>query len=129
MCIVYFAPPSAWFVLCILIICCRAGFSFRVSYLILVSTDLSVKASDLGVVHFSCSLIFPQKTNKYDPGFCIICFAAVAVFHALETLGCKKVAMLDFDVHHGNGIAALVREDPRVGDKRPGVKSMKNPQD
>lgn len=55
-----------------------------------------------------------HATSGTAMGFCIICFAAVAVFHALETLGCKKVAMLDFDVHHGNGIAALVREDPRI---------------
>ena len=47
-------------------------------------------------------------------GFCLICFAAVAAFHALETLGCGRVAMLDFDVHHGNGVAALVKGEERV---------------
>lgn len=47
-------------------------------------------------------------------GFCVVCFAVVAAVHALETLGCSRVAMLDFDVHHGNGIAALIRQDPRV---------------
>lgn len=47
-------------------------------------------------------------------GFCLVCFAAVAASHALETLGCGRVAMLDFDVHHGNGVAALVKGDERV---------------
>lgn len=47
-------------------------------------------------------------------GFCLVCFAAVAAFHALDALGCGRVAMLDFDVHHGNGVAALVKGDARV---------------
>lgn len=47
-------------------------------------------------------------------GFCLVCFAAVAAFHALETLRCGRVAMLDFDVHHGNGVSALVKHDERV---------------
>lgn len=47
-------------------------------------------------------------------GFCLVCFAAVAAFHAVETLGCGRVAVMDFDVHHGNGVAALVKGDERV---------------
>lgn len=47
-------------------------------------------------------------------GFCVVCFAAVAAYHAVETLGCTRVAMLDFDVHHGNGVAASVKNDERV---------------
>ncbi|CAM9178888.1 unnamed protein product [Choristocarpus tenellus] len=47
-------------------------------------------------------------------GFCIICFAAAAAFHALETLGCQRVAILDWDVHHGNGVASIVKSDPRI---------------
>lgn len=47
-------------------------------------------------------------------GFCLVCFAAVAAFHAVETLGCDRVAIMDFDVHHGNGVAALVRGNDRV---------------
>lgn len=47
----------------------------------------------------------------------MVCFAAVAAFHAVETLQCNRVAMLDFDVHHGNGVAALVKGDERVSDE------------
>eukprot|EP00752_Nemacystus_decipiens_P018681 g16746.t1 len=55
-----------------------------------------------------------HATAGVGMGFCLVCFAAVAAFHALETLGCGRVAMLDFDVHHGNGVAALVKGEERI---------------
>lgn len=36
-------------------------------------------------------------------GFCLFNSAAVAAFHARATHGMERVAVLDFDVHHGNG--------------------------
>jgi len=36
-------------------------------------------------------------------GFCIFNSVAVGAAYALEKLGVKRVAILDFDVHHGNG--------------------------
>ncbi|CAM9448523.1 unnamed protein product, partial [Phaeothamnion confervicola] len=47
-------------------------------------------------------------------GFCIFNFAAAAAFYALEACGAKRVAVLDYDVHHGNGVASLIREEPRI---------------
>ena len=49
-------------------------------------------------------------------GFCLFNFCTVAAVHALDDpeSGVERVAMLDWDVHHGNGVAALVREDPRI---------------
>ncbi|CAN0388880.1 unnamed protein product [Ascophyllum nodosum] len=55
-----------------------------------------------------------HATSVVAMGFCLVCFAAVAAFHALETLGCRRVAILDFDVHHGNGVAAIVKGDDRI---------------
>ncbi|CAM9231975.1 unnamed protein product [Scytosiphon promiscuus] len=55
-----------------------------------------------------------HATAGVGMGFCLVCFAAVAAFHAVESLGCRRVAMLDFDVHHGNGVAALVKGDERI---------------
>jgi acetoin utilization deacetylase AcuC-like enzyme len=40
-------------------------------------------------------------------GFCIIHSAAVAVAHALAAHGLSRVALVDFDVHHGNGSEAM----------------------
>jgi acetoin utilization deacetylase AcuC-like enzyme len=36
-------------------------------------------------------------------GFCLFNNVAIAAFHALELPGIQRVAVMDFDVHHGNG--------------------------
>lgn len=47
-------------------------------------------------------------------GFCLLANAAIAAFYALETQGLQRVAILDWDVHHGNGTQAIVEPDPRI---------------
>lgn len=47
-------------------------------------------------------------------GFCIFNNVAVGAAHALEHHGLERVAILDFDVHHGNGTEAMFHGDPRV---------------
>jgi len=47
-------------------------------------------------------------------GFCFLDNVAVAAAHALERHGLKRVAIVDFDVHHGNGTEDIFRDDPRV---------------
>ena len=47
-------------------------------------------------------------------GFCLFNNVAVGAAHALEQHGLERVAMVDFDVHHGNGTEDIFRDDPRV---------------
>lgn len=47
-------------------------------------------------------------------GFCFFNNVAVAIRHALEVHGLERVAVIDFDVHHGNGTEDIFRDDPRV---------------
>lgn len=47
-------------------------------------------------------------------GFCVFNGIAVAAVHALATTPAERVAILDFDVHHGNGTVAAFMDDPRV---------------
>jgi acetoin utilization deacetylase AcuC-like enzyme len=47
-------------------------------------------------------------------GFCLFNGVAVAAAHALAEHGLERVAILDFDVHHGNGSQAIFERDPRV---------------
>jgi acetoin utilization deacetylase AcuC-like enzyme len=47
-------------------------------------------------------------------GLCIYNNIAIGVAHALEVHGLERVAILDFDVHHGNGTEEIFADDPRV---------------
>jgi acetoin utilization deacetylase AcuC-like enzyme len=47
-------------------------------------------------------------------GFCIFANVAIAAQHAIHTCGAERVAIIDFDVHHGNGTEACVARDPRI---------------
>lgn len=47
-------------------------------------------------------------------GFCLFNNVAVGAAHALAAHGLKRVAIADFDVHHGNGTEAIFRDEPRV---------------
>ena len=47
-------------------------------------------------------------------GFCVFDNVAVAARYAMETYGIERVAIIDFDVHHGNGTEAAFFNDPNV---------------
>jgi acetoin utilization deacetylase AcuC-like enzyme len=47
-------------------------------------------------------------------GFCFFNNVAVAAARALAVHGLTRIAVVDFDVHHGNGTEAIFRDDPRV---------------
>ncbi|ARE83421.1 conserved hypothetical protein [Roseovarius sp. EC-HK134] len=47
-------------------------------------------------------------------GFCLFGNVAVAAKYALDHHGLKRVAVVDFDVHHGNGTQDLLEDEPRA---------------
>jgi acetoin utilization deacetylase AcuC-like enzyme len=47
-------------------------------------------------------------------GFCFFNNAAIAAHYALDRHGLKRVAIVDFDVHHGNGTENIVAGDQRI---------------
>ncbi len=47
-------------------------------------------------------------------GFCFFGNVAIAAKYALDHHGLDRVAIVDFDVHHGNGTQDLVEEDARI---------------
>lgn len=47
-------------------------------------------------------------------GFCLFNNVAVAARHAIDRHGLERVAIVDFDVHHGNGTQAIFEHEPRV---------------
>ena len=55
-----------------------------------------------------------HATRDETMGFCIFNSVAAAAAHALGAHRFERVAIVDFDVHHGNGTQAIFRHDPRV---------------
>jgi len=47
-------------------------------------------------------------------GFCFFNNVAIGVAHALDAHGLERAAVIDFDVHHGNGTEDIFRDDERV---------------
>jgi acetoin utilization deacetylase AcuC-like enzyme len=63
-----------------------------------------------------CAVRPPGHHAEYNTsmGFCVYNNIAVGVRHALAQKGIDRVAVLDFDVHHGNGTVDIFKDDPSV---------------
>jgi acetoin utilization deacetylase AcuC-like enzyme len=55
-----------------------------------------------------------HATPDQAMGFCLFSNVAIATRWAQQTFGLERVAIIDFDVHHGNGTQEVFYEDPNV---------------
>jgi acetoin utilization deacetylase AcuC-like enzyme len=55
-----------------------------------------------------------HATRDQAMGFCFLNSVCIAARHALDVRGLKRVAIVDFDVHHGNGTEDIIAGDERV---------------
>jgi acetoin utilization deacetylase AcuC-like enzyme len=89
--------------------------------------DASLRAAGAGVL--AIDLVFQNKVQNAfcsvrppghhacrarPMGFCIFNNVAVAARHAMQSYGIGRVAIIDFDVHHGNGTEEIFEGDPAV---------------
>ena len=78
-----------------------------------LATDLVMKGE---VENAFCSVRPPghHATRSRSMGFCIFNNVAIAARHAIHVHGIERVAIIDFDVHHGNGTEDIFSGDPHV---------------
>ena len=55
-----------------------------------------------------------HATPSTSMGFCLFNNVAIAAHHAMAVHGLERIAIVDFDVHHGNGTQESFKDDPRV---------------
>lgn len=86
----------------------------------LLSLGSALRATDAvmkGEVHRAFSAARPPGHHAEPDrsmGFCLFSNIAIAARYAQKTYGIEKIAIVDFDVHHGNGTQAVFEEDPSV---------------
>ena len=78
-----------------------------------LATDLVMRGD---VASAFCAVRPPghHATRDRAMGFCFFSNVAVAARHALDAWGLQRVAIVDFDVHHGNGTEDVFANDERV---------------
>jgi acetoin utilization deacetylase AcuC-like enzyme len=78
-----------------------------------IAAGCAIRAVELG----GFALVRPPGHHAmpdHAMGFCIFGNAAVAARHAQAELGIGRIAIVDWDVHHGNGTEAVFRDDDSV---------------
>jgi acetoin utilization deacetylase AcuC-like enzyme len=87
--------------------------ALRAAGLAIAATDAVIAGS---IDNAFCATRPPGHHARPDEpmGFCLFNNVAIAARHALEVHGLERVAIVDFDVHHGNGTDESFRDDPRV---------------
>ena len=86
----------------------------------LMAAGAAVRPTDLvidgGADNAFCAVRPPghHATRDQSMGFCFFNNVAIAARHALDVRGLERVAIVDFDVHHGNGTEDIIAGDERV---------------
>lgn len=85
----------------------------RAAGAVILAVDLVMKGEAQAVF---CNVRPPGHHAEQDKamGFCFFNNVAIGVMHALKAYHLERVAIIDFDVHHGNGTQSIFQHDKRV---------------
>jgi acetoin utilization deacetylase AcuC-like enzyme len=92
-------------------------YSFKSAAIAVGSSIDLTKSVISGKIRNGFALVRPPGHHALanrSMGFCLFGNIAIAAKFALTKQGINKVAIVDFDVHHGNGTEALVGKDPNI---------------
>ena len=93
--------------------------SYEVALLAAGGVIAAVDAVLDGVVDNAYALVRPPGHHALPDaamGFCLFGNVAIAAHHARQARGLARVAIVDWDVHHGNGTQAAFYDDPTRAD-------------
>lgn len=87
--------------------------AYRAAGAVIAAVDMVL---DDEVGNAFCAIRPPGHHAERDRpmGFCLFNNAAIGALHAIEARGLARVAIIDFDVHHGNGTQDIFEADARV---------------
>ncbi|HTO42992.1 MAG TPA: histone deacetylase family protein [Burkholderiales bacterium] len=87
--------------------------ALRAAGAVVLATDLVLGGK---AANAFCSVRPPghHAERQRAMGFCFFNNVAIGVAHALDAHGLERAAVVDFDVHHGNGTEDIFRDDGRV---------------
>ena len=93
-----------------------AEAALRAAGAAVAATDAVLHATDASARRAFCAVRPPghHATADVAMGFCLFNSIAVAAAHARDDGGLSRIAIVDFDVHHGNGTQAIFEHDTRV---------------
>lgn len=87
--------------------------AYRAAGAVVLATDLVIGGK---AANAFCNIRPPGHHAEHDRamGFCLFNNIAVGVAHAIQAHALERFAVVDFDVHHGNGTEDIFRDNPRV---------------
>lgn len=91
--------------------------SYDIALLAAGGVMAAVEAVMGGMVQNAFAAVRPpghHAERNHPLGFCFFNNVALAAVYLLENFGLQRVAIVDWDVHHGNGTQHLFETDPRV---------------
>ena len=92
--------------------CCAAGIACRAVDVVMCGSNTNAFVCSRPPGHHAGRKGFTEKCR--GTGFCLLNNAAIAMLYARVRWGVQRVAVVDIDVHFGNGTSELLKDDPRA---------------